>query len=97
VTIGAHALRKFWGPVRTACVGGGGGDVAQAAGVFAGDICIARDCGEVQGAAGEGLGGKWGHPVPLIHSWADASIVGRVVFCAAGCCCGVRCGSFWRR
>ena len=69
VTIRVHALRKYCRPVRTDSWGEQVADVSEKLGVSPSSILNARLAGKFTERYVKGLGGKRGHPVPLIHSW----------------------------
>jgi DNA-binding NarL/FixJ family response regulator len=70
VTIQTHALRKFCRPVLTDSWGEEVPDVAKRLGTTPAQLRRARQSGLFTERRIKGLGGKRGHPVPLIHSWS---------------------------
>src|SRR3954470_7240311 len=66
VTIQPHGLRKFCRAVRTDSWGELVGDVARRLGCSKVALLRARRAGLFTERRIAGLGGKWGHPIPLI-------------------------------
>src|SRR5688500_886445 len=69
VTIQPYALRKFCRPFRTDSWGEEVADVAKQLGVARSTLLYSRKQNRFSERYIKGLGGKWGKPIPLIHSW----------------------------
>src|SRR5438128_678007 len=76
VIIRPHALRKFCRPVRTDSWGEQVGDVAKQLGISPSGLNRARHAGVFTERYVNGLGGKRGKAIPLIHSWATLDPAG---------------------